>query len=78
MKDTSTEEKKPAITSKEWEIIAMLKQDEQQGVVFNRGECQKTCNCVEMAEYENGGEPVKRGYLCRGSKIDWNDLAKTK
>lgn len=35
---------------------------------FNNGKCKETCNCIEIAEYENGGNPVKN-YPCLGGTL---------
>ena len=42
---------------------------------FNNGICKETCNCIEIAEYENGGNEVKN-YECladKESRIDRSD-----
>lgn len=30
---------------------------------FNNGQCKKDCNCIDIAEWENGNNPVKQ-YEC--------------
>lgn len=36
---------------------------------FNNGECRVNCNCIEIAEWENGGNEVKN-YECLKDKTD--------
>ena len=51
-------------SQKELEQLAMKLEDERNGVVFNNGECGKTCNCVEVHQFHEGEESLKRGYQC--------------
>ena len=39
---------------------------------FNNKPCKNGCNCIEIAEYRNGGEPVKN-YECLGDKVKLTD-----
>jgi hypothetical protein len=41
----------------------LLSKQEESKPVFNNGECKVNCNCIQIAEYENGGNPVK-SYPC--------------
>lgn len=54
--------KEDETTSDKWKLSAMLKQDD--GVVFNNGECKNGCNCVEVHQFHHGEESLKRGYQC--------------
>ncbi len=49
--------------------------DDENKPRFNHGECGKTCNCIEIAESKNGGEPVK-GYACLAAECLDNALKK--
>ena len=54
------------------EFINKLKQSTEDNIPkFNKGVCKKTCNCIEIAEAQNGGE-VKSYPCLGGSPI--NDL----
>lgn len=55
------------------EYIDLLKYIAEEKIVFNDGECKKSCNCIEIAEEKNGGNPVKQ-YQCLRNKDKWKDL----